>query len=135
MNNAIAQPKAAVTLTTVALLCMVSSCSDSHRWIQKAELPIPSSDSETCTRDAVSSISGASIVGVEYGRFELRVRFKKTLANVRVYIQPKDNDTADLMFVGNDWSEPQDAKDEFASFSKLMSDAVLHYCGKIAGEI
>jgi hypothetical protein len=112
----------------VVLLSMAESCDNNHRWMQKIEMSIPSSGYESCIKDAVSSIPGASIAGVEYGRFELHVQFQRPLRNVHVYIQPKDNNKADLMFVGKDWSESTDEKNEFLSFSKIMSDAIMRRC-------
>jgi hypothetical protein len=112
----------------VALLSMAASCDNNHRWMQRTEISIPSSGYESCIRNAVSSIPGASIIGVEYGRIELNVQFQRPLRNVHVYIQPKDNNKADLMFIGKDWSESTEEKNEFLSFSKIMSVAILRRC-------
>jgi hypothetical protein len=105
-------------------------CGGNQRWVQKAELSIPSENYETCIRNAVSTVPGASIGGLEYGRLELHIKFQRPLKGVRVYIQTKDNGKADLMFIGDDWSEPKVAKDEFTSFFEIMSDAVLRQCYK-----
>jgi len=110
------------------LLSTVTGCGANHRWMQTAELPVASSDFEACIRSAASSIPGTSVIGVEYGRFELRIRFQKPLKGVRVYIQPKSKDTADLTFIGDKWLESEDEKEEFASFLRLMSGAISDRC-------
>lgn len=114
----------------IIFLSAAVGCEGNQRWVQKAELSIPSENYETCIRNAVSTVPGASVGGQEYGRLELHIKFQRPLKGVRVYIQPKGNGEADLMFIGNDWSEPKSAKDEFTSFLKIMSNAVLRQCYK-----
>ncbi|RUL68993.1 hypothetical protein [Dyella choica] len=130
MNNIRASMKLICAFMTIVLLSLGAGCNDNHRWVQKAEISIPSENYETCIRSAVSSLPNASIVGMEYGRFELHVQFQGSLKDVRVYVQSKDNGKADLMFIGTEWSEPQSAKDEFALLSVAMSYALVHQCHK-----
>jgi hypothetical protein len=130
-NNMCAMSKMLRICAAVVLLSMTASCGENHRWMQKAEMSIPSSSYEACIRHAVSSIPSASVGGVEYGRFELHIHFQRPLRDVRVYIQLKASNKADLIFIGKDWSESTDEKNEFLSFSKVMSDALLHQCHNV----
>ena len=131
MTNACILLKLTCAFIAMIFLSAAAGCNGDLRWVQKAKLSIPSESYETCIRSAVSTIPGASIGDVEYGRSELHIKFQRPLKGVRVYIQLKGNNEADLMFIGNEWSEPQGAKDEFTTFLRVMSDAILHQCHKI----
>jgi hypothetical protein len=112
------------------LLCSLASilgCND-LRWTQKSSAYAPDVGFENCIKAGIEEVPNLSITRFEYDRYFLSVRFQKPLPGVRAFVQKRDAQVADIVFVGTSWHESDEERSEITPILNELTDAIKRYC-------
>jgi len=118
------------TFQRALLLCgliAIAGCND-LRWTQKASAYAPDVGFETCIKASIAEVPSLSITRFEYDRYFLNVHFQKPLPSVRAFVQKRETQVADIVFVGTSWHESNEERSEITPILGALTNAIKRHC-------